>query len=226
MIFCLCFLNAKAHKFHNFENIDATKLLGKEMNFQGMIGDDIQMMGIVFLSTTRINRSEYEITGKSKVRNNICDFKGIQSVTGTELESGEDSPNMVDGKIAGKYCFYEDNNQSGTGFFDGVFEIYYAYYSDSIIGLADIWYTQSDYTILFDGNWKSYRTGKIKKACWSDYKACFPTDFNTSDGPDLIPNEKYRAKGWGWIIDIYSSDTGKRKKAEREFHEEWENWWR
>ncbi len=212
------------------ESIDVTNLLRKEIDFCGMIGDDIQRMEIVFLSTKRMSKNEYEVIGKSKVKNNICDFKGVievLSVEKSEIEGKSDeSPNIVDGKITGKYHFLEDKSQPGTGSFDGVFEIYWAYDDNDTIGLADIWYTQSDYTIVFDGSWKSYQTGKIKKACWSDYKACFPDDFNRSDGPDLIPDEKYRSKGWGDLIDMFSSDLKKRENAEKEFREHWQNWWK
>ena len=66
----------------NVENVDLTKILpnGKAMytvdgkldfGFWGIIGDDVQYMGIVFLSITRINETEYEVIGKSKVKNNI-----------------------------------------------------------------------------------------------------------------------------------------------------------
>jgi hypothetical protein len=210
------------------ESIDLTKLLKEELSFDGMIGKDVQRMGIVFLSIVRINKTEYEVIGKSKVKNNICDFKGIieaQSVITSDIDSGYSETSTVDGRVTGKYLFYEDKSQSGTGTFEGTFVIYWAYY-DSIIDIADLWYTASDYTILFDGTWKSYQTGNIKNACWSDYKGCFPDDFNRSDGPDLIPDEKYRSSGWGPEIDLWSFDKEKEEKAAKELSEKWRNWWK
>jgi len=209
------------------ESIDIPKLLWKETAFIGMIGDDIQKMGIVFLSTTKTSENKYEVIGKSKVKNNVCDFKGIieaQHVIESDIDSSEIA--TVDGKVTGKYLFHEDRNQSGTGTFEGTFEIYWTYSEDSTIVLADFWYTASEYTILFTGNWKSYQTGSAKQACWSDYKGCFPADFDCSDGPDLIPNEKYRSNGWGYEIDIFSSDTKTREKAEKEYREHWVDWWK
>ena len=147
-----------------------------------------------------------------------------QYVIKSDIDSSEIS--VVDGRIIGKYHFEEDRNQSGTGIFDGMFEIYWAYYNDSIIGLADFWYTKSDFTVLFDGNWKSYRTGKTKIACWSDYKGGFPVGFNRSDGPDIIPDEKYRSSGWGPEIDLWSFDKEKEENAAKELRKNWTYWWR
>ena len=135
-------------------------------------------------------------------------------------------PSVVDGKIIGKYKFYEDETQTHSGIFEGVFEIYWAYYNDSI-GLADIYYTAPKSNILFDGTWTSYQTGQTQKACWTDGKrGCFPADFNRSDGPDLVPNEKYRSSGWGWVIDIFSGYEERSEKAGRYFRENWHNWWK
>ena len=210
-------------KRYEIEDFNVEKLISKETEFHGMIGDDVQNMRIVFTSIHRISDEKYEITGKSKVRNNICDFKGILNaieIVESEFDSGDESPNIVDGKIIGNYSFNEDKNQSGAGIFEGTFEIYWAHYEDSL-GVADIWYTYSHYTILFDGIWKSNHTGKTKKACWSDYKACFPEGFNVSDGPDLIPDEKYRSKGWDYMIDLFSQDEEKKEKAIVEYNKKW-----
>jgi hypothetical protein len=136
--------------------------------------------------------------------------------------------NNADGKIIGKYNFSEDRKQVGTGTFEGTFEIYWSddWEDNRGIDIAEIWYTASTYTILFDGTWQSYRTKSSKKACWSDYRACFPAGFNVSDGPDLIPDEKYRANGWGYLIDMWSFDEKKAEKAKQEYDKNWFNWWK
>lgn len=219
----------KVKDLFSVDSIDISKLLWKEIEFLGMIGDDIQRMGIVFLSTTRISINEYEIIGKSKVKNNICDFEGIieaERVIETDIERDEiPELSTVDGRIIGKYHFIEDKNQSGTGIFEGIFEIYWAYYDDDKIGLADFWYTMSDYTIIFTGSWKSYQTGNSKNACWSDYQGCFPAGFR-SDGPDIIPDEKYRSSGWGSLTDLWSFDEEKEKNAAKYERENWYHWWK
>jgi len=216
-------LSMDSQEFPDVKDVNIETLIAKETEFHGMIGDDIQNMRIVFTSIHRINEREYEIIGKSKVRNNICDFKGfieVIEIVETDFAGGDEAPNIVDGKIIGNYRFNEDKNQSGAGIFEGMFEIYWAHYEDSI-GVADIWYTYSHYNILFDGTWESNHTGKTKKACWSDYKACFPEGFNVSDGPDLIPNEKYRSKGWDYMIDLFSQDEEKKEKAFAEYNRKW-----
>ena len=59
---------------------DISNLWGSERDFIGGIGDEWQKMGIVFLSTVKTGETEYEVIGKSKVKNNICDFHGIMEV--------------------------------------------------------------------------------------------------------------------------------------------------
>ncbi|MCL1938384.1 MAG: hypothetical protein FWF52_08335 [Candidatus Azobacteroides sp.] len=215
-----------AQKLPKVEDIDIAKLFGSEKEFLGMLGDEVQRMGIVFLSTKRIDDHKYEVIGKSKVKNNICDFKGIieaQYVVESGLENWDG--NNADGKIIGKYNLAEDKKQSGTGVFEGTFEIYWTDNTGKM-AIAEIWYTASPYTVLFDGTWKSYRTGASKKACWSDYRACFPAGFNVSDGPDLIPDEKYRSKGWGYLIDMFSFDEKTKERGQNEYKVQWEDWWK
>jgi len=214
-------------KLPDVESIDISELLGKEKEFFGMIGDDVQKMGIVFLSTTRISETEYEVIGKSKVKNNICDFKGVietQYVVESDLDEEYREVGYADGKVIGKYRFYEDKNQTHTGIFEGNFEIYWVYQDDNTIGLADLWYTVSDYNAIFNGEWRNYQTGSIKKACWSNYRGCYPRSFR-SDGPDVIPPTEYRSKGW-FEVDMFSSDEEKRAIAEKEWCENWLDWWK
>jgi hypothetical protein len=231
--------NVEEHELMKPENlpapdtIDVSTFLGRGSEFLGMIGDDIRRMDVVFLTVNRIS-GRYEVTGKSKVRDNICDFKGVIEARSVaeEVYFPRGEPSTIDGKIIGEYRFEEDATQPAAGVFEGTFEIFWAYYDDdgndsvgyADIGLADVWYT-TGHTILFDGNWKSYKTGAIKKACWSDYKACFPDDFDRSDGHDLIPDEKYRSAGWGSLIDAFSADSVARAEAEKEFYKNRE-WWK
>ena len=213
-------------KLPEIASVDLTKLLIKNAPYTGMIGDDIQKMEVVFLSITRINEMEYKIIGKSKVKNNICDFEGVievQNVIESDIAKSEIAD--VDGKVIGKYRFYENKNQPHTGIFEGAFETYWAYDDDGIVVSSDFWYTASAYAIIFSGTWKSYQTENIKNACWSDYKGCFPSGFNRSDGPDLIPNEEYRSRGW-FEADMFSSDEEKRAIAKKEWRENWLDWWK
>ena len=205
------------------DDIDVGRLIYKDVEFHGMIGDDIQNMRIVFTAIRRINEREYEVIGKSKVKDNICDFKGTMEAKNVEtydIIDEDDDLSTIDGQIRGHYIFSEDKTQSGAGIFEGWFKVYWAYYYDGI-GLADLWYTSSDDLIHFDGTWKSNRTEKIKNVCWGDYNACFPADFDISDGPDLIVSEKYRSSGWGYMIDFYSQDEEKRQKAIAEYEKQW-----
>lgn len=219
----VCGINANAQKLPELKMIDISRILPNG-ELTGFIGDDIQNMRIKFLLFNQINEKECEVSGKSKVKNNICDFKGIleiENILEVDIENGDEVSNKVDGKITGRYKFKENAGQQGTGIFEGMFEIYWSYDSNNNIEASDIWYTNPDCNIIFQGFWTSYRTGVKKTASWSDYKCCFPEGFNVSDGPDLIPAEQYRSKGWSYLIDLYSDNENKRLKAEKEFEREW-----
>jgi hypothetical protein len=201
------------------ESFDLTKLRLTENSFTAILGDDAQRMEIVFLTMKKKSKNEYEVTGKSKVKTNICDFKGTMQVQKEENFYGEaDGPDEVDGQVTGTYLFSEDKNQKGTGVFKGEFKIAWANRENGI-GFASL--VKED-AVSFIGSWTSYATGKSKKANWCDEGWCGPGYAN--DGQELMVDEKYRSKGWGDYIDIWYEATRERGLKER--REIKENWWK
>ena len=199
------------------EGFDLAKILKTEIPFIGVIGDERQKMQLVFLSMTQINETRYEATGKSKVRDNICDFKGTIEITEIREFEGFLRPYGV------KYHFEEDKNQSGTGVFEGTF-----------LGSCE----ENDEGILFDivnclsglrrsydfnGTWRSYRTGATRSTSWGNHRWLLPGTFN--DGQEYTRAENYRSIGWGPYFDR-QSHSSEGKQAEREYQEQWVDWWK
>jgi hypothetical protein len=175
------------------ESFDLTKLPLTGSSFPGVLGDDGQLMEIVFLTMKRTGGNEFEVTGKSKFKTNICDFKGTMRVLKEEKidEIDEiDVAGVFNGRITGTYFFNEDKSQKGTGTFKGEFEIYWANWENGI----DFANFERGDGVSFIGDWTSHATKKSKKANWCDYGWCGPVTFN--DGQECLIDEKYRSKGW------------------------------
>jgi hypothetical protein len=173
-----------------------------------VLGDDGQLMEIVFLTMKRTSKDEFEVTGKSKVKTNICDFKGTMRILKEEILNDHEVID-VDGKATGTYLFNEDKSQKGTGTFKGKFEIYWLNYENTSwlnkkngFGFADM---ASDDAVSFIGNWTSYATKKSKKANWCDIGSCGPVTYN--DGQEVIIEEKYRSKGWEKYMGEYIGEA-------------------
>ena len=218
---------AETSDFIEYKSIDVSKFWGNERDFFGKIGSKQQKMGIVFLSTRRISEKEYEVIGKSKVKNNICDFKGIMEVQQIDFES--DDPSVVS-SIGGKFRFYEDKNQSNTGEFEGEFSISwyenYDIYLDIGSGRPDVYNKDSRLptVVEFRGTWKGYNSTTKSTVRWGNEEHVFPGSWN--DGQEFTLAKNYREIGWGPFFDRKSSDEETRKKAEAEYQKLWVNWWK
>ncbi|MDR3001610.1 MAG: hypothetical protein LBU89_10125 [Fibromonadaceae bacterium] len=187
---------------------DITVLMKQEAIFLGMIGDESRKMGIAFLNVARTGDKQYEVTGKSKVRDNVCDFRGTMEVLSAKVDIvTSDGIDYFDGAITGKYLFEEDKNQSGTGVFSGFFEIVWNNENLSTY-FTSIAHDHVEFNVgaTFAGTWISYRTGATRKACWGNLPACIPCCIN--DGQELQIAEKYRSSGW------FDDDS------------EWIGWWK
>jgi hypothetical protein len=214
------------------ETIDISTLWGNERDFFGQIGSKKQKMGIVFLSTDKFSEAEeeqgiYKVIGKSKVKNNICDFEGVMAVQHIGFEN--DAPNVVN-EIKGIFHFYEDKNQSNTGEFEGEFLISwyenYDIYLDIGSGRPDVYNKDSRLPTVVDfrGTWKGYNSAVKSTVHWGNEEHIFPGSWN--DGQEFTLAKNYREIGWGPFFDREDSDEETRKKAEEEYQKLWVNWWK
>ncbi len=177
-------------------------------NILGIIGDDHQRIQIKLISVFRIasNPLLYNVYGKSKVKNTICEFYG--NIVVKEIREVKEFHFGVDDEYADKgiktqgiliadYEFYENKEQKHSGTFKG--KLYSKWYlsSENQIEYDNIEFISDGYTNnAFVGIWKSYSNGKEKICNWGDYRVPITNrDFDIGTG-EFSPNEKYLSKGW------------------------------
>ncbi len=202
----------------------------KENSMDGVIGDDFRRLRVHISEAKKSSADSmlYLVTGKTKVNSNICDFKGslrIESVIKYVEQAPEEPPYEVMGHLGGTFEFSEDQRQSGSGILSGRFSIKWNIYNESQVDFGNIWYTYRSSVIDYEGNWTEYKTKNSKRVCWSDYISnCLPEDFNCSDGPDIIPCDKYARNGWESLKAMfdYSNESARKKALETEV----QKWWK
>jgi hypothetical protein len=192
----------------------------KDFAYNGAIGKTNRRFRIHISKAVRSEEdsSSYYIEGKTNVNSNVCRFTGkikTEKVTKNYSYSQDEigPPSEVMGQIDGSFEFLEDPSQKGSGILKGTFSIGWNVDGDRIV-LGDIWYTYATSVLSFSGIWTSYKTEQSQDLCWSNYiPPCLPQDFDCSDGPDLIPCEKYANNGWESLRDIFSSSDQVRQQA-------------
>ncbi|MCF8295920.1 MAG: hypothetical protein K9J13_00125 [Saprospiraceae bacterium] len=140
----------------------------------------------------------YLVWGKSKVNNNICDFKGeIKLLAVFLFETCDYSEYKNCGELFANYIFYEDSSQNHCGVFKGVTEcsIYLDKATktmkvDESLSFADGYWNRS-----FVGTWTDYKSNKSKKCIWGDYRLPFTFDFDCGDG-EMQVCHRYKNNGW------------------------------
>lgn len=205
-----------------FEEEDAGEIFRPEPI--GYIGDDFQRFHIHFISIIQNwnNKTEYFISGKTKVKENICNFNGVLNVRAIRLFQPSDSKKYRQGIITGDYIFFEDSMQKGSGMFKGVFTSYFILdkqgklHYDALSLIADGYKNNQ-----FEGTWKSYATGKEKKCNWGDYRIPDSRSFDVGTA-EFNPDPVYYDKGWENYQHLFESTSlgeEARKKEEQ-------TWWK
>ena len=146
-----------------YEGMDGRSLYYKETVFNGVLGDKYDRIEIyINPQVERTDSLTFKVTGKSKVKKNICDFTGeihVEHIYNVwERANDPDSPDYY--LMVCNYLFKEDEEQYGTGFFKGTYGVYC--YIDEVnkkvcldidLGGGD-GYNKRNYV----GTWQSYKT--------------------------------------------------------------------
>jgi hypothetical protein len=194
----------------------------------GFIGNNYQRFYIHFISVERSkeNPLEYKVTGKTKVKMNICDFQGTIKITEAKLLKESDNPNFKQGFVKCQVKLMEDSLQNGTGYFSGILETDFIIdKSNNIRYDALMWMADGFCNNQFVGNWCSYKT-KVKKKCnWGDFR--IPECGDLDQGAcEFIVLEKYLKFGWetynkAWFVgDQNSLESIEARKIENN------EWWK
>lgn len=197
--------------------------LTEESQQDGIIGLNYQRIQIHINKVSKTpNPDIYLIEGKSKVKSNICDFKGELKLELLFHKDCEDNELSKCAELFGSYVLYEDSMQNHSGYFKGIMEcaVYFDKITNSIrldesMNIADGYWNRT-----FVGTWTEYNSKKSKKCIWGDYRLPFTFDFDCGDG-EMRACEKYEKNGWKEFND--HSELIEVK------HDKWElknKWWK
>ena len=180
-------------------DFSSTWLTG-ETEQNGVIGLNYQRIEfhIDKVARSKNKPGTYIIAGKSKVKDNICNFSGELTLLKLYyFPACDDTSFRKCGELFGSYTFYEDSSQQHSGVFRGIMEC--SVYLDSShkrilldqsSSVADGYWNRT-----FIGTWTDYKTKQSKKCIWGDYRLPFVFDFMCGDG-EMRACDKYVMNGW------------------------------
>lgn len=191
----------------------------------GFIGEDYQRIHIKFISVIRNHRdlSQYFVYGKSMVKNNVCDFQGILTLSNAHRWMQSDVPDIQQGVVMGSYLFFENPRQKHTGTFSGKFVSNWYIDKGGVIHYDDLAEAADGYSNnQFAGVWSSYSGGIVKPCHWGDQRIPLSDELDTGAG-EFFPDKKYHAKGWTSYVEATS---GGHANAEAAGATEEKEWWK
>ncbi|MDD4967807.1 MAG: hypothetical protein PHT07_00070 [Paludibacter sp.] len=201
----------------------------ENQNVYGFIGENYLRIKIKILNTTRFktNQDEYEVYGKTLVKNNICDFHGTITLNRVRVykvmhwgvdDEYKNKGIKKQGLLIAKYHLEEDSTQIHSGVFEGI--LFTSWYVDKSGQLQyDKIENNSDNfrNNQFIGTWKDYMTKKKKVCNWGDFRVHNCGDFDMGAG-EFSPADKYLKFGWQTYRDAYFNNN---KLARQEEEQEW-----
>lgn len=206
--------------------IENDTIMAKRLEPLGYIGENFQRFQIHFISVIKNpdNRLQYFIYGKTKVKENICTFQGEIVISESRTYDEGDTPNLKQGFVKGKYNFFENPNQKGTGTLKGNFQTNFYINEKGKIKYDALMFAADGFqNNQFEGTWISYKTSHLKKCNWGDYR--IPNSHGLDIGAgEFSPWEKYEKYGWknyrkAWGYSLDNPDTKEARKKENE------KWW-
>jgi hypothetical protein len=126
--------------------------------------------------------------------------------------------------ISGDYKFYEDKNQTHSGFFSGHFKTQFYFDSNGNLHYDALSFVADGFeNNQFEGTWTNYKTGDSKKCNWGDYRIpdsrkldTGAAEFGTAKQYDDCGWEQYHL-AWGYSLDRPGVKEARDKETEK--------WW-
>lgn len=198
----------------------STIWLAEQDEIIGFIGDNYQRIRIRFLSVEqdKNNKTCYIVRGKSKVKDNICDFAGKIQVN--EVRITETRP-LEKAVILATYNLKEDTSQSNSGYFKGELTSY-IYRENGKIVFDDLeWGISDPYNNnQFEGKWIHYITKQSKKCNWGIARIPDSGELDMGAG-EFYPNPAYKDNGW----DTYPDGGISTPSYEEQLETDRPQWW-
>lgn len=178
----------------------------------GIIGNDYQRLDIKYLSITKDAKKPnvYHVKGKSKIKNNICEFQGkITIFKNYRPTKDEDADYLKEGCVIANSEFFEKAGQANAGVFKGVLRTYYAIdKKNNLVYPDDGNEPDTNLNNGFVGTWTGYHSKISKLAHWGADFVPLSTDLNVAQAiGDFIPKEKYQKNGWNYTSKGWKSPT-------------------
>lgn len=192
----------KAAAIVALNNFDFSKIWqNQKYPVLGIIGENYQRLGIKYISIIQDKKNPlvYLVSGKSIVKNNICEFQGkIEIIQNYIPKENSGSSYKTEGYIVANCTFNENSSQKHSGYFKGVLLTYYGVKKDNTLVYPDDGdEPDSNCNNGFVGIWTDYKTKKSKLSHWGSDFVPLSNDLNVSQAVgDFIPNKKYQNNGW------------------------------
>ncbi|MGN6178567.1 MAG: hypothetical protein ACTHNW_05270 [Mucilaginibacter sp.] len=200
----------------------------------GFIGNNYQRIRIKFITVKKSTSKfpNYEVDGKSMVKNTIDIFRGTITIRSArlakQLSYGVDDEYKnkgikAEGRLFGTYSFSENPELAYSGRFQGTFETDFYVDKHERIHYDDIDLNADGFSNnQFTGTWTSYSTGMTKKCNWGDYRIPDSGDLDIGAG-EFSPNDKYLKYGWQNARDYLTPNSPSHKNARKM---EVMQWWK
>lgn len=174
----------------------------------GFIGRDYERIQIHFNSIIQNydNPFEYFVYGKSKVKDNICEFQGSLVILETSYVKDDNHPDIQTAYIAGDFAFFEDASCLHSGIFRGEFVSFIYIGEDGTLYYNDIDSEQGSFSNnLFTGDWFQYNSDLVQPCNWGDKR--IPGAGDLDIGLDSFnPSFRFLENGWKDYLEEKESD--------------------
>ncbi len=178
----------------------------------GFIGEEYQRFQIHFNSIIQNydNPYEYFVYGKTKVRDNICEFQGSLIISEISYEKDEEHPDLNTAYLAGDYVLFEDQACLHSGIFRGEFISFVYIAKDSIMYYNDLDNEKPSYSNnLFTGEWFHYESDLVQICNWGDNRIPGAADLDIGSN-EFKPSYRFLENGWSGYLK--ETETGEKEE--------------
>lgn len=185
----------------------------------GFIGKNYQRLQIHFSMIIKNQEvpSQYFVYGKSKVKENICEFLGTINLLHARRLKESEYDTVTQGTLVAEYRFFESRNQRHTGVFKGIMKSHWYINRKGDIKYDDLSIEADGFSNNeFVGVWRSYATQESKMCNWAEFRVPYSDDLDIGAG-EFSPNPQYLKYGWENYESVWGDYEKELKKDE---------WWK
>lgn len=197
----------------------------------GFIGNNYRRLRTKIISTAKAKNAPdtYAVSGKSMIRNNVCEFSGTIKITRARIykkmrwgveDEYKNAGIKKQGIIFAEYRLSENKACIFSGVFTGLLLTRWYIDKNGKLNYDDIEKQSDSYgNNQFVGVWKSYRGDIVKNSNWGDYRIPLSGDLDGGAG-EFSPIDKYLQFGWQTHRDAYVDNSQQARQTEER------QWWK